>query len=361
MALSLSNADQERVHAWLHASSMPKQVALRCRIVLAAARGEQDFEIAGRLKVNRHTVALWRKRVAAEGIDCMWENAPGQGRKPHYDQKKRDAIIEATLQAKPQEGGRWSSRQMAKAHGVSKDTVNRLWELHDLKPHLRRKLKCSHDPRFGNRLTDVVGLYLSRSQRVVVLCGNAENQIRVLSRTKPGLPSEDGRYDAVFRELRQLDGKVTRQCVPRHQRQEFLKFLRRLDQEFPRELKLHLVMDNDETHKTPEVQQWLAHRPRFEKHSIPTGASWVELVKQWFRELTPKARRQGAFASLNDLIKARDAYLVAEHEKPRPFVWTARRKEDLKPVEPPHGDVFGSLPKRLRELLDRRQLPDGGS
>ncbi len=275
MALSLSVADQEQIGAWLRALSTPQQVVLRCRIVLAAAGGQQDLEIAAEMKVNRHTPALWRKRVAAEGIGCVWEMAPGRGRKPRYDQAKREALIQATLQTKPKGMTHWSCRLMAQAQGVSKNTVNRLWQLHNLKPHLSRTFKLSRDPRFLEKLTDVVGLYLNPPQKAVVLCVDEKSQIQALDRTQPGLPLKKGRCGTwthdykrngtttLFAALSLLDGKVIGQCVARHRHQEFLKFLRRLDREFPRRLALHLVMDNYGTHKTPQVQQWLAGHPRF--------------------------------------------------------------------------------------------------
>src|SRR5215831_9274789 len=193
MVLSLSEEDHQQLGAWLRASSTPQQVALRSRIALAAALGQQDLEIGAQLKVNRHTVALWRKRVAREGIGCVWEIAPGRGRKARYDQTKRDVIIQATLETKPQGMTQWSCRLMAKAQGVSKNTINRLWELHNLKPHLERTFKLSRDPKFLQKLTDVVGLYLNPPQKAVVLCVDEKSQIQALDRTQPGLPLKKGR------------------------------------------------------------------------------------------------------------------------------------------------------------------------
>lgn len=345
MALTLSVADQEQIGTWLRASSTPQQVSLRCRIVSAASQGQQDLEIAAKLNVNRHTVALWRKRVAAEGIGCLWEIAPGRGRKPQYDQVKREEIIEATLQTKPKGMTQWSCRMMAEALGISKNTVNRLWQLHNLKPHLSRTFKLSRDPKFLEKLTDVVGLYLNPPQKAAVLCVDEKSQIQALDRTQPGLPLKKGRCGTMthdykrngtttlFAALSVLDGKVIGQCVPRHRHQEFLRFLRRLDQEFPEELTLHLVMDNYGTHKTPEVQRWLARHRRFVIHFIPTSSSWVNLVERWFGELTRKAVRRGAFVSVTDLIQAIDAFLVAWNENPRPFVWTAKVEEIVQKLE----------------------------
>ncbi len=345
MALTLSTADQEQIGTWLRASSTPQQVSLRCRIVFAATQGQQDLEIAAELNVNRHTVALWRKRVVAEGIGCLWETAPGRGRKPQYDQAKREEIIQATLQTKPKGMTQWSCRMMAEAQGISKNTVNRLWQLHNLKPHLSRTFKLSRDPKFLEKLTDVVGLYLNPPQRAVVLCVDEKSQIQALDRTQPGLPLKKGRCGTMthdykrngtttlFAALSVLDGKVIGQCVSRHRHQEFLKFLRRLDQEFPEDLALHLVMDNYGTHKTPEVQRWLARHHRFVIHFIPTSSSWVNLVERWFGELTRKAVRRGAFVSVMDLIQAIDAFLAAWNENPKPFVWTAKVEDIVQKLE----------------------------
>lgn len=345
MALNLSDADREQIGEWLRAASTPQQVVLRCRVVLAAASGQQDLEIAAQLEVNRHTAALWRKRVAVEGIGCVWEIAPGRGRKPRYSQAKRQAMIEATLQTKPKAMTQWSCRLMAQAHGVSKNTVNRLWQMHNLKPHLSRTFKLSRDPKFLEKLTDVVGLYLNPPQKAVILCVDEKSQIQALDRTQPGLPLKKGRCGTMthdykrngtttlFAALSVLDGKVVGQCVPRHRHQEFLKFLRRLDQEFPEELALHLVMDNYGTHKTPAVQQWLARHRRFVCHFIPTSSSWVNLVERWFGELTRKAVRRGAFVSVPDLIQAIEAFLAAWNEEPKPFVWTAKIQDIIQKIE----------------------------
>jgi len=345
MALPLSDADQEQLGEWLRAASTPQQVALRCRMVLAAAQGLRDLEIAAQLKVNRHTPARWRQRVAAEGIGSVWEIAPGRGRKPHYEPAKRKAILETTLHGKPKGMTHWSSRLMARAQGVSKNTVNRLWQLHNLKPHLSRTFKLSRDPKFLEKLTDVVGLYLNPPQKAVILCVDEKSQIQALDRTQPGLPLKKGRCGTMthdykrngtttlFAALSVLDGKVIGQCVPRHRHQEFLRFLRRLDEEFPAELALHVVMDNYGTHKTPEVQGWLGRHPRFVCHFIPTSSSWVNLVERWFAELTRKAVRRGVFLSVTDLVQAIEAFLAAWNEDPKPFVWTAKVEDIVKKLE----------------------------
>jgi transposase len=343
--VSLSADELAQLVRWEAAPSTPQQVALRCRLALAAAAGKQDLEIAFTYDVNRHTAALWRKRVQSAGIGSVWEIQPGRGRKPQYDLGQRDAWIAATLETKPQGMTHWSCRTMAQAQGVSKNTVNRLWQLHNLKPHLNRTFKLSRDPKFIQKLTDVVGLYLNPPQKAIVLCVDEKSQIQALDRTQPGLPLKKGRcgtmthdykrngITTLFAALSVLDGKVMGQCEGRHRHQEFLKFLRRLDREFPGDRELHLVLDNYGTHKTPEVQSWLKRHRRFVPHFIPTSSSWLNLVERWFRELTQKAVRRGAFVSVPDLVQAIERFLAAWNENPRPFVWTAQLEEILQKIE----------------------------
>ena len=343
--LVLSLEDQICLRGWESAHSTPQQVVLRCRILLGASEGKTNQALAAQLNVNRHTVELWRQRGGLEGIQGLWEVAAGRGRKPLYDQVRRDAIITATLQTKPKGSTHWSCRTMARVQGVSKNTVNRLWQLHKLKPHLSRTFKLSRDPKFLEKLTDVVGLYLNPPHKAIVLCLDEKSQIQALDRTQPGLPLKRGRCGTMthdykrngtttlFAALSMLDGKVIGQCVPRHRHQEFLKFLRHLDAEFPEAVTLHLVMDNYGTHKTPEVQRWLARPRRFVPHFIPTSSSWLNLVERWFGELTQKAVRRGAFVSVVDLIQAIEAFLAAWNENPKPFAWTAEVEAIVEKIE----------------------------
>lgn len=342
--LVLSLEDQICLKGWESAHSTPQQVVLRCRILLGASEGKTNQALAAQLNVNRHTIELWRQRGRLEGIQGIWEVAAGRGRKPLYGQVRRDAIITATLQTKPKGSTHWSCRTMARVQGVSKNTVNRLWQLHKLKPHLSRTFKLSRDPKFLEKLTDVVGLYLNPPHKAIVLCLDEKSQIQALDRTQPGLPLKRGRCGTMthdykrngtttlFAALSLLDGKVIGQCVPRHRHQEFLKFLRHLDGEFPEAVTLHLVMDNYGTHKTPEVQRWLARHRRFVPHFIPTSSSWLNLVERWFGELTQKAVRRGAFVSVADLIQAIEAFLAAWNENPKPFVWTAKVEQIVEKI-----------------------------
>src|SRR6516225_7235904 len=333
--VNLSAEDQAQLVRWKATQGAPQQVALRCRLVLAAAEGYPDLEIASHYEVNRHTVALWRERVQAKGIGSVWEIQPGRGRKPKYELEKREAMIQATLETKPKGMTHWSCRTMAKAQGVSKNTVNRLWQLPNLKPHLSRTFKLSRDPQFIEKLTDVVGLYLNPPQKAIMLCVDEKSQIQALDRTQPGLPLKKGRCGTMthdykrhgtttlFTALDVLAGKVIGDCYKRHRHQEFVKFLRRIDREFPGKTPLHLVMDNYGTHGTPEVKSWLNRHPRFQVHYIPTSSSWLNLIERWFAELTNKRIRRDSFLSIEDLIAAIQEFLAAWNEAPKPFVWTA--------------------------------------
>jgi transposase len=327
--------DLHRLEDWAHAPSTPQQIALRCRVVLGATAGVSDLKIAEALGVNRHTVALWRTRVRDEGAGAVWEIAEGRGRRPQYDLDKRNGLITATLQTHPTGQTHWSCRSLAAAQGVSKNTVNRVWQLHNLKPHRQQTFKLSRDAKFLEKLTDVVGLYMNPPARAVILCVDEKSQIQALDRTQPGLPLKKGRCGTMthdykrngtttlFAALDVLAGKVIGQCQARHRHQEWLKFLRRLDAAYPPTVTLHVVMDNYGTHKTPAVRAWLAKHPRFVCHFVPTSSSWLNLVERWFRELTDKAIRRGVFPSVPILVAAIEAFLAGWNDAPRPFIWTA--------------------------------------
>jgi len=333
--VNLSEMDRRELERWVAAHRTPQQVSQRCQIVLAAAQGLQDKVIADDLNLNFKTVALWRKRFIRDGADCLWEVAEGRGRKPTFTAEDVQRIVEATLQSKPAGATHWSCRTMAKAQGVSKATVNRIWQSHQIKPHRTRGFKLSRDPQFLQKLTDVVGLYLNPPEKALVVCVDEKSQIQALDRTQPGLPFKKGRCGTLthdykrngtttlFTALEVAQGKVIGQCYGRHRHQEFVKFLQRLDREFPAELKLHVVMDNYGTHKHPRVQRWLRGHDRFVAHFIPTSCSWLNLIERWFGELTNKRIRRGVFVSVEDLEKAIEEFLTAWNNDPKPFVWTA--------------------------------------
>jgi len=331
----LSEAEAVRLEQWIRAGSTPQGVVLRARLILAAAVGQTDQQISKELKVQRRTAALWRRRVREQGIGCVWEMALGRGRKARYGAGWIADMVAATLQTKPAGATHWSTRTMARAQGVSKNTIQRIWEDHRLKPHLTKSFKLSRDPKFLEKLTDVVGVYLTPPQNAVVLCVDEKSQIQALDRTQPGLPLKPGRcgtfthdYErhgttTLFAALQVLEGRVIGQCYPRHRHQEFLKFLRHLDEAFPGKVALHLILDNYGTHGHERVRHWLAKHPRFVLHFIPTSSSWLNLVERWFAELSQKAVRRGVFHSVEDLQQAIREFTTAWNAKPSPFVWTA--------------------------------------
>jgi transposase len=339
------SAEQRLVlERWVAAHGTPQSVAMRARIVLAAGAGESNSAIARRLAVSRPTVIMWRQRFAAGGPAALTEVRPGRGRKATIPAAKVKAIIAATTQTVPPGETHWSCRTMAKAQGVSAATVQRIWDAHGLQPHRTRAFKLSNDPLFFEKLSDVIGLYLNPPEKALVLCVDEKSQIQALDRTQPSLPMKRGRAGTMthdykrngtttlFAALSTLDGSVVGQCLPRHRHQEFLKFLRTLDREFPAELQLHLILDNYQTHKHADVDAWLARHPRFVLHFTPTSSSWLNLVERWFRELTDKALRRGVFASVPDLVAAIEAFLEAHNNDPRPFVWTASVEAILEKV-----------------------------
>jgi transposase len=335
VVLVVSADQRKQIGQWVAALGTPQQVALRGRIVLAAGDGKSEAAIAADLKVDRKTVRLWRERFVAKGLPGLWEIAPGRGRKATYSAERIKAVIDATLQSKPKGMTHWSCRLMAAHQGISKSTVSTLWRSHNLKPHRTKTFKLSRDPKFLQKLTDVVGLYLNPPDKAIVLCVDEKSQIQALNRTQPGLPLKKGRCGTMthdykrngtttlFAALDVLQGKVIGDCHQRHRHQEFLKFLRRIDREFPGHAPLHLVVDNYGTHGTVEVKAWLRKHSRFVMHYVPTSCSWLNLIERWFAELTNKRIRRDSFLSVADLTAAIEDFLAAWNTSPKPFIWTA--------------------------------------
>jgi transposase len=343
-AVSLSIGDQNEIQGWLVAHGTPQQVALRSRIVLGAAEGRSDSAIARQLQVNRHTVILWRQRFLEEGKESLWEVAAGRGRKPTYGPEKIQAVLDATLQTKPKGMTQWSCRRMAESQGLSKSTVSNIWRSHNLKPHRVKTFKLSRDPKFLEKLTDVVGLYLNPPEKALVLCVDEKSQIQALDRTQPGLPMKKGRCGTMthdykrngtttlFAAMDTLKGNVLSRCMPRHRHQEFIRFLNQIDQQTPADLAIHLILDNYGTHKHAKVQRWLKQHRRFHFHFIPTSSSWPNVVERFFRDLTTDRIRRDSFTSVPHLIAAIHYYIDAHNEDPQPFIWTAEAEKILEKV-----------------------------
>lgn len=341
--LKLPDEHRKLLETWVAAHGTPQQVVLRCRIILLKAGGLSDSHVAEKLRINRHTCRLWRQRLLTSGPSALWEVAPGRGRKPQAGLAAK--VIEATLTTKPKGQTHWSRRGMAREHGVHHSTVARVWIDHEIKPHRHKTFKLSRDVNFVPKLVDVVGVYLSPPQNAVVLCVDEKSQIQALDRTQPGLPMKKGRrgtwtHDYVrngtttlFAALDVATGRVTGECYSRHRHQEFLRFLRKLDQEYGSEEQLHLVMDNYGTHKHAKVRTWLEKHPRFHLHFIPTSSSWLNRVERWFAELTNKAVRRGSFQSVPDLIEKIMEFIESHNEHAKAFVWTATAEDILAKVE----------------------------
>ncbi len=316
----------------------------RARALLMAADGFANTRIAMEVGVSPATVTAWRERFAAEGLKASSVVRPGRGRKPSIAAEKVEEIVRATLHDTPEGETHWSCRSMAKAHGVSPATVQRIWSARGLKPHRVETFTLSNDERFEEKLVDVVGLYLNPPENAIVLCMDEKSQIQALDRTQPSLPMKPGRAGTMthdykrngtttlFAALDVLTGSVIGQCLPRHRHTEFLKFLRTIDKEVPKGLHVHLILDNYATHKHDNVTTWLTKHPRFHLHFTPTSSSWLNLVEIFFGKLTDKAIRRGVFRSVPDLIDAIDAYLAANNKHPEPFVWTATAEQILAKV-----------------------------
>jgi len=342
--VTLSDENRMTLERWSRGRSTQARLVTRARVVLAAADGGENKDIATELGISRGAVARWRDRFAASGVTGIQKDAPRGGRPPMARQDLIRRIIEMTTQQKPANATHWSTRSLAEALGTNRSLVNRVWRTHGLKPHLCRTFKVSNDPLFAEKLIDIVGLYLDPPEHALVLCVDEKSQIQALDRTQKSLPIYPGRCatmtpdykrngtTTLFAALDMLEGRLIAQCMPRHRHQEFIKFLKQIDAETPPELDLHLIVDNYATHKHPNVQKWLKRHRRFHLHFIPTSSSWLNLVERWFREITDKRIRRGVFKSVEQLIAAIKGYIEDHNSDPKPFVWTAKAQEILEKV-----------------------------
>ena len=331
----LSPEERATIDMWARGKRFSVRLVQRAQIVLMAADAVLNQDIAARIGTTRPTVQLWRERFLALRLTGLEKDAPRPGRLPKIAAKKIAEVVEATLHAKPFNATHWSTRTMATAQGISEATVRRIWKQYNLKPHLVKTFKLSRDKQFVEKLHDIVGLYLNPPDKALVLCVDEKSQIQALDRTQPGLPMKKGRCGTqthdykrngtttLFAALSMLDGKVIGDCMPHHRHQEFIRFLKKIDNETPAGLNLHLIVDNYGTHKHPQVKSWLRRHPRFQLHFTPTSSSWLNLVERWFREITDKRIRRGTFNSVPDLIAAIKKYLENHNQNPRVFVWSA--------------------------------------
>jgi transposase len=325
------------------ARSLPARIVERARIVLRAAGGLQDRQIAAELKITPEKAARWRKRFLEGGLSGLEKDAPRPGRARTITDATVRRIITKTTQEKPKNATHWSTRTMAAAVGLSEASVRRIWHAHGLKPHLVRTFKISKDPQFAEKLNVIVGLYLNPPEHAIVLCADEKSQIQALNRTQPGLPLKKGRCGTMthdykrngtatlFAALNTLDGTVISMCDDRHRHQEWLRFLRVIDDVTAVDKDLHLIVDNYATHKHPKVSRWLARHPRF--HFTPTSSSWLNMVERFFRDLTQNGLRRAAFRDAEELVMAIGNYIDKHNDKPKPFIWTAKAADILEKVK----------------------------
>jgi transposase len=341
-ALTLTDDDREVLDRLTRRGTVAQRSSLRARIVLACAAGDNNKIVAQKLGVTQATVCKWRSRFVEHRLDGLLdEPRPGTPRKITDEQVEE--VVVRTLESTPRGQTHWSTRQMAKASGLSRSTVARIWKAFALQPHRSETFKLSPDPQFVEKVRDIVGLYMNPPERAVVLCVDEKSQIQALDRTQPLLPMSPGQAErrthdyvrhgttSLFAALDVATGKVIEQLRRRHRSVEFRKFLDAIDATVPAELDVHVVMDNYGTHKTPTIKRWLARRPRFHVHFTPTYASWLNLVERLFAEVTDKCVRRGSHRSTTALETAIREYLKARENKP--FVWSKTADEILASIE----------------------------
>jgi len=315
--------------------SIEHRLVLRAKIILLAAEGKQNKNIGEELGLSAPTVQLWRDRFVSTGVEGISKDAPRPGRSKTISEQKIKEVVEATMNSRPRNATHWSTRTMATAQNLSKDSIHRIWKTHELQPHRVETFKFSKDPKFFEKLEDVVGLYMDPPDKALVISFDEKSQIQALDRTQLLLPIRKGvparqTHDykrngttTLFAALNMLDGSVISECMPRHRHSEFLRFLKRIDRETPPELDLHLIMDNYATHKHEKVQNWLKRHKRFHFHFVPTSSSWLNMVERFFSEITEKRIRRGTFKSVPDLIEAIQDYINEHNQNPKAFKWTA--------------------------------------
>src|SRR5262245_28099807 len=341
----LDTSQLEVLRQWAKSRSLPVRQVERAKVVLLAAEGKSDLEISAALRISNQKAARWRKRFLRLGLRGLEKDAPRAGRKPAIPASVKEELVHKTTQSKPEKATHWSTRIMAAEMGISEATVRRIWRAHGLKPHLLESFKISKDKRFAEKLEDIVGLYLNPPEHAIVMCVDEKSQIQALDRTQPGLPLKKGRSGTMthdykrngtatlFAALNVADGRVISMCDDRHRHQEWLQFLRVIDQVTPAGKALHLIADNYATHKHAKVQRWLKQHPRFHVHFTPTSSSWLNMVERFFRDLTQNRLRRGVFRDVEELIMAIGDYIDRHNENPKPFIWTAKASDILEKVK----------------------------
>jgi transposase len=338
--LVLSGQERETLERWARRPKSAQALALRCRIVLAAAEGETNTAIAAGLGCSSSTVGKWRSRFAERRLDGLHDE-PRPGKPRAISDRDVERVIVKTLEETPLDATHWSTRSLAKATGMSQSAISRIWRAFGLKPHLSEHFKLSPDPQFIDKVRDVVGLYLNPPDAAVVLCVDEKSQIQALDRSAPVLPLLPGtperrthdyrRYGTtnLYAALDVASGNVIADCTARHRADEFRRFLTLIDKSVPAALAVHVIVDNSSTHKAPTIQRWLLRHPRFTFHFTPTYTSWLNLVERWFAELTNKWLRRGTHRSVTELVASIRTWITNWNDDPRPFVWHKSADEIL--------------------------------
>ena len=341
----LTQEQQDDFERFARSRTLAARLVQRARIVLMAAARKPDQEIAQAMGIARQTAALWRGRFVEHGIAGIEKDATRSGRPRVILPAKIDEVVSKTTRETPADATHWSTRSLAEVTGVSPSTVGRIWRAHGLKPHRVKSFKVSNDPRFAEKLEDVVTLYLDPPKDSIVLSLDEKSQIQALDRTQPGLPWKKGRCGTMTRDYKRhgtttlfaamnpQDGTVIDVCMPRHTHKEWIRFLQLIDRRTPQDKQLHLILDNYSAHKTPEVKLWLARHPRFHLHFVPTSSSWLNIVERFFRDLTVKRIRRGIFHNVGDLVNAIRDYIDQHNQKPKPYLWTAKATDILEKVK----------------------------
>jgi transposase len=336
LALILSDDERQKLTTWAARPKSSQRLALRARIVLACADEPSNKAVAARLGVCGATVGTWRNRFVRDRLDGLADD-PRPGTPRTVTDADIERVVTRTLETKPANATHWSTRDMARAAGMSQSTVGRIWRAFGLKPHHHDTFKLSTDPYFVEKVRDVVGLYLSPPEKAIVLSVDEKSQVQALDRTQPILPmtpgqAERGTHDYVrhgttslFAALNVATGQVIGKCHARHRHQEFVKFLDHLDHTLTKEpgVSIHIVLDNYATHKTPAVKRWLLRHPDYHLHFIPTSTSWLNQIERFFAAITEKRIRRGAFRSVPALVTAINEYIQAHNADPKPFTWVA--------------------------------------